>query len=106
MTIVSFRIKQDKTELQGQNMAVTNTSVAIMNFVFGMCNCTLDSDVSMGDFSPVLGISHVFVHVHLQLHVCLDTNCSSMALCNISKCTRGLIEMEGQKSVFVSILLI
>ena len=31
-------------------------------FLFGMCNCTVDVDVSRGDFLVVLGILHMCGH--------------------------------------------
>ena len=30
---------------------VTSVAVATAEFVFGMCNCTIDNDVGTGDFS-------------------------------------------------------
>ena len=31
-------------------MTVNSAAVVTMNFVSGMCDCTVDSDVGMGDF--------------------------------------------------------
>ena len=50
-------------------MSVTSASVVATKFLFGMRDCTVDSDVSTGDFSLVLGILHVCGHVHERLHV-------------------------------------
>ena len=40
-----------------------------MKFLFSMCNCMIDSDVGMDDFSLLLGILHMCGHMHVQLHV-------------------------------------
>ena len=53
---------------------VTGIAVVIPKFPFGMCNCIIDSDVGMGDFSVVLGILDVCRHTHMQLHVSLCMN--------------------------------
>ena len=62
MSNVSFRIKQDRAELLQQKVTLISVAVATANFLFGMCNYTVDSDVGVGDFSLVLGIC-----------TCLDT---------------------------------
>ena len=46
-------------------MTVTSVAVATTTFLFGMCDCTVDSDIGMGDSSLVLGILHVSGHVHV-----------------------------------------
>jgi len=40
-------------------VTVTIVAVATTKFLFGTCDCTVDSDVGTGDFSLVLGILHV-----------------------------------------------
>ena len=37
-------------------MTITSVAVTIAKFIFGMCDCTVDSDVGMGDFSLKEGI--------------------------------------------------
>ena len=69
MSTVSFRIKQDKAESRKQKMTVTGVEVAITKFLFGTCDCTLDSDVGTGDFSLVFGILHLCGHVHMRSYV-------------------------------------
>ena len=53
-------------------MTVPSVAVATMNFMFGMCNCSVDSDAGTGDFSLVLWILHVCGRVHMQSHVSLS----------------------------------
>ena len=50
-------------------MTVTGVAVAIMKFLIGICNCTVDSDVGTGSFSLVLGILHVCGQAHMRSHV-------------------------------------
>ena len=50
-------------------MTVTCVAVVTAKFLFGMCNCTVDSDVGTGDFLLMLGIFHMCGHVHMQLHM-------------------------------------
>ena len=40
------------------NVTVTSVTVVTMKFVFGICNCMVDSDIRMGEFWLVLGILH------------------------------------------------
>ena len=51
--------KQDRAELWKQMVTVTGVAVATTKFLFSMCDYTIDSDVGTGDFSLVLGISHM-----------------------------------------------
>ena len=60
--------KQDKTELCKQKMTVTSVAVATTKFLFAICDCTIDNDVSTGDFSLVLGTLYVCEHVHVRSH--------------------------------------
>ena len=53
-------------------MTVVRVAVEAMEFLSGMCDCTVDSDVGKGDFSLVLGILHESGHVHVRLHVSPD----------------------------------
>ena len=55
-------------------MIVTSVAVATTEFLVGMCDCTVDSDAQMGDFSLMLGILHVCGHVHVRSHVSPDMN--------------------------------
>ena len=50
---------------------VTSVAVATAKFLFGMCNCTVDSDIGMGGFSLVLGILHVSGHAHVRSYMSL-----------------------------------
>ena len=47
---------------------INSVAATIANFLLGMCNCTVDSDVGMGDFLLMLGILHMCRHVHKYLH--------------------------------------
>ena len=75
MSNVSFRIKYYKAELYEQMVPVSTVAVAIMKFLFGMCDCRIDSDVGMGGFLHVMGILHVCGFVHMQLNVSPDIDC-------------------------------
>ena len=55
-------------------MTVPCLAVAIKKSLFGMCACTVDSDVGTGDFSLVLGILHVCGLAHVRSHVSLGMN--------------------------------
>ena len=58
-----------------QRVTVTSAAVETTNILFSMCNCTVDSEVSMGDFSLVLEILHLCGHVHVQWHLSLSVDC-------------------------------
>ena len=75
MLNVSFRIKQDKAELEKQKMTVTSVAVATTKSLFGLCDCTLDSDVGKGDMSPVQDILLV------RGYVSQGMGCLSMPSC-------------------------
>ena len=60
-----------------QKVIVTSIEVAKTNFLFGMYDCTVDSDIGMGDFSLVLGILHMCGHAHVRSHVSPGMDCSS-----------------------------
>ena len=49
-----------------QEMTVTNVAVVTTKFLFGMCDCTIHSDVGTGDFSLMLEILHVSGHAHVS----------------------------------------
>ena len=53
-------------------MTVTGAVVVTAELLFGMCNCTVESDVGSCDFSLVLGIPHVCVDAHMKSHMCQD----------------------------------
>ena len=76
MSNVSFRIKQDKVEKQ--KVRVIRVAVATMKFLFGICDCTVDTDIGTGDFSLVLGILYVCGHVHVRSHVSPGMDCESL----------------------------
>ena len=57
-------------------MTDTSVAVATTKFLFGMCDCTVDSDVGTGDFSLVPGILHVCGHAHVRSHVSLGLDCT------------------------------
>ena len=65
MSNVLFRIELDKAELSKQTMTVTDVVVMTMKFLFGMCNCMVDSNVGKGHFSLVLGLLCVCVDTHV-----------------------------------------
>ena len=46
---MSLRINQDKAELRKQKVTVTSVAVVTTKFLFGICDCTVDSDVGKGD---------------------------------------------------------
>ena len=47
-------------------MTITSVAVATKKFLFGMCDCTVDSDVGTNDFSLVLRIFNVCGHAHVR----------------------------------------
>ena len=50
MSNVSIRIKQDKAELRKQKVTVARIVVATEKFLFGTCDCRVDSEFGTGDF--------------------------------------------------------
>ena len=56
-------------------MTVVSVAVEATKFLFGMCDCTDDSDVGTDDFSLVPGILHVCGHAHVRSHVPPDMDC-------------------------------
>ena len=77
MSNISFRIKKDKAKLWKQHVTVTSIAVVTTMFLFGMCNCMVDSDVGKGDLLPMLGILHICQQMHMR-YKCLQawTACS------------------------------
>jgi len=71
MPVVSFRVKQDKAEIQKQKVTVTSVAVVTMKFLIGMCNCMADSDVGKSNLLLVMGILHMCVDMHTCNHMCL-----------------------------------
>ena len=70
MSNVSFRIKQDNVVLSQQKVTVTNSAVATIKFVFGMCACMIYSDVGMGDFfARAGGFACVWTHARATARV-------------------------------------
>ena len=74
MSNASFRIKQDKAEFYKQMVIVTNVAVRTTKFPFGMCDCTLDSNVGMVDILLVLRNLHICGHTHVRSHVSPGTD--------------------------------
>ena len=56
--------KRIKQSYESKNVTVTRTK-----FLHGTCDCTVTSDVGMGDFSLVLELLHVCGHAHVRSHV-------------------------------------
>ena len=50
-------------------MTATSVADAMAKFLFGMCDCTINSDVGRSDFSLVLGTSHVCGREQVRSHV-------------------------------------
>ena len=72
MSNVSFRIEYDSVELCKQEMTVTSVAAATMKFLFGTCDCAIDSDAGTSDF--LQGILHVCGHVYVRSHVSPGVN--------------------------------
>ena len=55
-------------------LPVTSVAVAKRKSQFGMCDCTVVSDVGVGDFSLMVATLHVYLHVHVRSHasLCMD----------------------------------
>ena len=47
---------------------VTSVQAATKKFLFGMCDCTAESDVVKGDFSPELRILYVCAIARISRH--------------------------------------
>ena len=59
-----------------EEATVTTDAVPTTKLLFGMYDCTFDSDVGMGDFSLVWGGGlHVCRHAHVRSHVSPGMNC-------------------------------
>ena len=61
----SFKRKQDKAELWKQKITFTSVAVATTQFLFGMCDCIVDSNVGVGDCLLMLGILHMCGHMQM-----------------------------------------
>ena len=57
MSVVSFRIKQDKAELREPKVTVTSVAVTTTKFLFSIYDCMVNTAFGTGDFSLVR--SHV-----------------------------------------------
>ena len=75
-------------------MTVTSAVVATAKLLFGMCDCTGDSDAGSGDFSPVLGIPHVRGDAHVRSHVSQDMDCT----CKEESHLEGELEYSSRAS--------
>ena len=76
MSIVSFKIKLDKADVRKQKVTVTSVAAVTTKLLFGICDCTVDSDVGKGEFSLVLGILHVCGLAHVRSQVSPALNCT------------------------------
>ena len=54
-------------------MTFTGVAVVINKVSIGMCDCTVDNNVGMDDFSLVQGTLHVCGHAHVPSHVSPST---------------------------------
>ena len=52
-----------------QKVTVTSVAFATTKFLFGMCDCTVHSDVGTGNVSLVLWILHVWTRARAIAHV-------------------------------------
>ena len=59
-------------------VTVNSVAVTTTKFLFCLCDCTVDSDVSTGYFPLLLGILHVCEHAHVQSHVSPGMYCSAL----------------------------
>ena len=50
-------------------MTVDTVRVATTKFLFGLCDCTVDSNVGTGDFSLAQGNLHMRGYAHVRSHV-------------------------------------
>ena len=67
-----------------------------MKFLFGMCDCMVDSDVGTGEFSLVLGILHVCGQVHMRSHVSQGMNCCCDEIAKSSlPCSKMICSLNG-----------
>ena len=48
-------------------MTFTTVAVVITKVLFGICNCRVDSDVGMSNYTLALGILCICGHVHVSL---------------------------------------
>ena len=64
---------------------VTSVVVATTKFLFGMCDCTLNSGAGTGDLSLGLEILHVCGHAHVCSHVSLGME---------TRAIRGIVGLE------------
>ena len=56
-------------------MTIISFAVAKKKFLFGMCDCTVDSDVGARNFSLVLESWHMCGHTYVRLHVSFGMDC-------------------------------
>ena len=71
MSNISFSTKQDKAELYIRKVTVTSVAVATTKFLFGMCNCTVDSwqgwfFARAGDFARAWTRAHAIARVSVH----------------------------------------
>ena len=57
-------------------MIFTSVPAVAMKSLFGMCDCTVDSDDGKGDFVLVLGILNACGHVHVRSHMSPGMDCA------------------------------
>jgi len=56
-------------------VTVTSVAVATTKSLFGMCDCTLDSDVGTDEFSLVRGILNLCGKAHVRSYVSQSMDC-------------------------------
>ena len=76
MPIVSFSVKQGVEELRKQKVIVI--SVVTAKSLFGMCDCTVDSDFGEGDFCLGLGVVDTNMRDCMCVLVWAGVDCESM----------------------------
>jgi len=57
--------------MKAKTVTFTSVAVATTKFLFGMCDCTVNSDVSIDELSLLLGTLHVYGHEHVGSQVSL-----------------------------------
>ena len=65
--------------MKAKKVIVTSVAVVTMKFLFGMCDCSVDSDIGTSNYSSVLEILHMCGYAHVRSHMspCMDCMCSS-----------------------------
>ena len=77
MSNVSFRTKKDKVDLLKQKVTISSDTFAKTKFLFGICDCTVASDVGTGDRTCLrawTGQLHTTIHTITHKTVNMTTN--------------------------------